>query len=102
VVEAAEDQGSDDGGGAAKPTQKVPHAPRKIQIPRSRYSWAELMRRVWLVDVLNCPSCRGRRRVLAGIFAADAIRKILTHLGLPCEAPAVAPARARPQPMLPW
>jgi len=82
--------------------KQVPHAPRKLRIPRSRYSWAELMRRVFLLEVLVCPSCHGRRRVLAGIFAADAIRKILTHLGLPCDAPEVAPARPPPQARLPW
>ena len=50
-VRAAEEPG----GVAAKAGQKVPHAPRKVRIPRSKYTWAELMRRVFLVEVLMCP-----------------------------------------------
>ncbi len=35
---------------------------------RSRnYTWAELMRRVWSIDVLQCPQCGGRMRILAAI-----------------------------------
>ena len=48
-VRAAEEQG----GGAAKAGQKVPHAPRKVRIPRSKYTWAELLRRVCLVEVFD-------------------------------------------------
>ncbi len=31
----------------------------------SRYGWAELMQRVFGVDVLECPRCKGRCRVIA-------------------------------------
>ena len=89
-------------GVAAKAGQKVRHAPRKVRIPRSKYTWAELMRRVFLIEVLMCPWCHGRRRLLAGVFAAESIRQILEHLGLPTEAPEVAPARSPPQRELPW
>lgn len=60
------------------------------------------MQRVFLVDVLPCPQCRARRRVLAGIFAVDVIRRIVEHLGLPTELPLLAPARAPPPRELPW
>ena len=80
----------------------VPHAPRKSHSPRQRHSWAELLRRVYLIDVLTCPSCRGRRTLLAAIHDQDSIRRILHHLGLPAEPPAVAPARPPPQARLPW
>ena len=33
----------------------------------SRYSWAELLRRVFEVEVLVCPHCGGARRLLAAI-----------------------------------
>ena len=59
--------------------------------PRN-YSWAELMRRVFEIDVLECPSCHGRMRILAAIHSPDAIRAILECLGLPARAPPVAPA----------
>lgn len=63
---------------------QVPHAPRRIEIPRSRrYSRAEPMPRALLAEVLVYPSCHGRRRVLAGIFEADAIRRSCCTLARP-------------------
>ncbi len=59
-----------------------------------RTTWAELVQRVFLVDVLDCP-CGGRRRVLAMVFDPRSIERILRHLGLPH----VAPPRAPPRPM---
>ena len=60
--------------------------------PRSRnYTWAELMRRVFAVDVLECPACRGRMRVLAAIHSVSAIRAILECLGIPARPPPIAP-----------
>jgi hypothetical protein len=64
---------------------------------RRRYSWAELMKRVWMIDVLTCPECRGRRRLLAFILRPSAIERILSHLGLPTEPPKMHPARASPE-----
>ena len=60
--------------------------PRKRARPE-RLTWAELVMRVWLEDVLRCP-CGGRRRVLAMVFNPDSIERILRHLGLPHEPPA--------------
>ncbi|MCP5067272.1 MAG: transposase [bacterium] len=57
-----------------------------------RLSWAELVRRVWLQDILHCP-CGGRRKVMAMVFNPDSIERILRHLGLPHEAPSRAPPR---------
>jgi len=39
---------------------------------RRRYSWAELMKRVFLVDVLACAECGGSRRLLAFILEPSA------------------------------
>lgn len=80
----------------------IPHAPTKNRRPRKRHSWADLLRRVYLIDVLTCPSCQGRRTLLAAIHDPDSIRRILHHLGLPAEPPAVTPARPPPQARLPW
>ena len=62
-----------------------------------RYSWAELMKRVFLVDVLRCPHCGGPRRLLAFILKPSVIERILSHLGLPTEPPKLHPARASPE-----
>ena len=70
--------------------------------PRPRYSWAELLRRVYLIEVLTCPHCNGRRRLLAFITDTQSITRILAHLGLPIELPTLAPARAPPRSALPF
>ena len=58
----------------------------------SNYSWAELMRRVFAFDVLECDRCGGRMRIIAALHPPEAIRKILDCLGLPVRAPPIAPA----------
>src|SRR5215813_9732144 len=50
--------------------------------PPRRWRWAELLQRVFAVDVLACPSCGGRMRVIATIEDPRVVRRILTHLGL--------------------
>jgi hypothetical protein len=58
---------------------------------RSRnYTWAELMKRVFLIDVLRCP-CGGSRWLIAAITEADAIARILRCLGLAESASARSP-----------
>ena len=59
-------------------------------------SWADLMRRAFEVDVLKCPRCGGRLRLVALIEASAVARRILTHLALPADVPTPAPARAPP------
>ena len=50
------------------------------------------MKRVWELDVLECPRCQGRMRILAAIHSPDAACRILDCLGLPSRAPPVASA----------
>jgi hypothetical protein len=63
-----------------------------------RDRWAELMRRAFDVDVLACPRCGGRLRLLALLEAVAVTARILRHLGLATEVPAARPARAPPLP----
>jgi hypothetical protein len=58
-----------------------------------RVDWATLLRRSLDVDALECPTCKGRLRVLAVITEREPVRRILAHLGLPPDAPPVARAR---------
>ena len=58
--------------------------------PRN-YSWAELMKRVFEIDVLKC-ECGERMRILCAINPPDAIVKILDCLGLPTRPPPISPA----------
>ena len=69
--------------------------------PRSRnYTWAELMRRVFEVDVLECPACRGPMRVLAAIHPPEATRAILECLDLPSRSPPFSPPPPEPESLI--
>jgi len=70
---------------------RSPTAPR----PRShlrRYSWPELMQRVFAIDVLECPDCGGAMRILAAIHPPHTTKAILDCLGLPSRPPPIADA----------
>ena len=56
-------------------------------------TWSKLLARVFKVDVTVCPKCFGRLRIIAAVTSPDAIRLILTHLGLSPRPPPISPAR---------
>jgi hypothetical protein len=58
--------------------------------------WAELMRRVFEIDVLECPQCGGRLRILSAIHPPETTAAILECLGLPARPPPLGPAEAEP------
>ena len=58
---------------------------------KRRYTWAELMKRVFRVDVFECPRCHGRSRILAAIHPPETALAILACLKLPTRPPPVAP-----------
>ena len=60
-------------------------------------TWAELMLRVFRVDVLECPRCKGRLEIVATVTTPSAVKAILECLGLPARPPPVSPAREREQ-----
>jgi hypothetical protein len=81
---------------ATPPAIPLTHAnsPPKPDAARARrLAWAELMKRVFASDVLECPRCRGPMRILAAIHPPDTTSAILACLGLPVRAPPLAPAR---------
>jgi len=47
-----------------------------------RKSWARLIQKIYEVDPLICPKCKGTMRIISFIEDAHIIRDILTHLGL--------------------
>jgi hypothetical protein len=71
-------------------------ASRAAESRAGAYQWAELMRRTFGVEVLACPRCGGRLRLVALIDQASVIQRILRHLGLPTDVPEPRPARAPP------
>ena len=58
--------------------------------------WAELLKRCFDVDILQCSKCAGRMKLLAIITVPRSIERMLRHLGLPTQPPAREPARAPP------
>lgn len=62
-----------------------------------RRCWAELMQRVFAVDVLARPQCGGRMRLLAAIHAPGVARAILECVDLPSRAPPNEPPRPLPE-----
>jgi hypothetical protein len=76
-------------------------APRQAERGASRcprtWAWAALMRRAFGIDVLACPRCGARLRLVATVEDPRAVGTILTPLGLLHPGPAPPPA-ARPAP----
>jgi hypothetical protein len=73
---------------------------------RAKATWARLIRKVYEVDPLECPKCKGPMRVIALIEDEGVIRHIVEHLGLwaplPCErSPPLDPASWPPYVSLP-
>jgi hypothetical protein len=70
----------------------APRPPPWYVRPR-HVAWAELLRRTFAVDVLACPGCGGRLRLVATIADPRVIARILAHLGMPPAPPAPLPPR---------
>jgi len=70
----------------------TPGAPQ----PARHWPWADLMRRAFDIDVLACPRCGNRMRLLATIEDPRIVQQILTHLGLPSEPVQADPAHSPP------
>jgi hypothetical protein len=76
-------------GRPSEPTATAPGRPRRIP-------WAELLRRVFRVDIEQC-HCGGRLNLVAFVTDPSEARRYLAHVGLPAAAPRIAPARDPPQ-----
>ena len=58
--------------------------------------WAELLQRTFSVDVLVCPSCQGRMRLLAVVKNPASITRYLAAAGELTDVPSRAPGRGPP------
>jgi len=47
-----------------------------------RKNWARLIQKIYHVDPLLCPKCKGTMKIISFIEEPDVIRKILVHLDL--------------------
>ena len=77
----------------------LPRAPVRqwvLSLPyeiRYRLAWADLLRRVFRIDVTQCPICGGHMKVIAALTEPRSIQRYLAGIGLPSRAPPIAPAR---------
>ncbi len=71
----------------ADPPPRLDRPARSYRVP-----WADLLKKVFALDVLACP-CGGRLQLIAFIAEATVAKRILDHLGL--DSPGTA---ARPRP----
>jgi len=77
---------------ALKPTADVPESPR-----RGAYRpWAELLKRTFGFDVLTCPRCSGRMKLLALVTEPTSVARYLRGIGEPSDVPKRTPARGPP------
>jgi hypothetical protein len=58
--------------------------------------WAELLRRTFAIDVLECPTCKGRMKLVAMLTEPRSIARFLAALGEPTDVPARSPNRGPP------
>lgn len=72
--------------------------PKNSKRPAKNYCWAELMKRAFEIDVLECPHCAGPMRFIACIMERDVIKAILGSMGMPADSP--APLSSLPIPQL--
>ena len=78
-------------------------APAAETEPRPRrLAWADLLRRVFAIDVLECPRCGARTRLLAAIHPPEATSAILECLALPARAPPIEVARQEEEAGASW
>jgi len=59
------------------------------------------LKKVFSLDVLACPECAGRLRLIAFIARPAVATKILVHLGLDSTGSPLAPGRREPDPVEP-
>jgi len=79
----------------AQPPRRRDRSARSYRIP-----WADLLRKVFAVDVLAC-FCGGRLQLIAFIADAAVAERILDHLGLDSHGPPLTRARAPPEDLEP-
>ena len=59
---------------------------------KGRMRWAQLLKRVFDIDIEHCPHCGGQLKLIAAIEEPAVIQRILTHLGLAAQPPPRAAA----------
>jgi hypothetical protein len=75
------------------PDPATAEAPKR---PGAYRPWAELLKRTFDVDVLECPTCRGRMKLIAMVTERESVARYLAGIGELTDVPERAPSRGPP------
>ena len=82
--------------GAIIPTPPQQGVDEETDTASPRWSWAQLLKRVFALDVARCPFCQqGLLRIIAALTHGEVLRKILRHLTRAADPSLIAPVRVR-------
>jgi hypothetical protein len=65
--------------------------------PARRTAWARLIQKIYQVDPLTCPKCKGAMKIISFIDQSEVIKAILQHIGL-WERESRPPPKTKPPP----
>jgi hypothetical protein len=78
-------------------TEPDPGEPKGVKTRHGTYRpWAELLRRTFGVDVLECPKCKGRMKLVAMVTEPKSIARYLASIGELDDVPGRSPSRGPP------
>jgi hypothetical protein len=77
--------------GGQEPGEAPAPAPAASSSSAPGMTWAALMRRTFGLDVLACPNCGSRLRLVALIEQQTVVARVLGHLALPTAIPSTRP-----------
>ncbi|HPI40751.1 MAG TPA: transposase, partial [Pseudobdellovibrionaceae bacterium] len=69
---------------------------KEKQNAKKRMKWAQLLKRVFNIDIETCTRCGGKVKIIAAIEDPAVIKKILDHLGINSSPPKWTSARGPP------
>ena len=69
---------------------------KEKQNAKKRMKWAQLLKRVFNIDIETCNRCGGKVKIIAAIEDPPVIKKILDHLGINSSPPKWTSARGPP------
>lgn len=71
----------------------LPHPNQRGSQKRVRLKWSDLLKKVFQLDLDECPKCGGKMRFISVICDKEVIRKILAHLNWEPDPPILSPAK---------
>jgi hypothetical protein len=64
--------------------------------PGTYRPWAELLKRTFSVNVLECPRCKGRMKLIAMVTELKSVERYLASIGELLTVPERSPSRGPP------